>query len=147
MKHFCFILITFSMLCPMPTLHAQDRNNDIASILTDKMQVSAQGWNEGDFDQFMSPYWVSDSLIYMGKDTVTMGFSATLNRYKENYPDAKARGQLNFEFHKVNLLDPNHAIMIARYTLTRERESVSGNFLLIWEFIDHGWYIVLDFSS
>ena len=130
-----------------PTLVAQGSQHDINQLLINKMEISKSGWNQGDFKKFMSPYWESDSLIYMGKDKVTKGYLATLLRYETNYPDAESRGKLEFEYHSIEILDSDHVIMLARYTLTRTNDMVSGNFLLVWKRIRNDWFITLDFSS
>jgi hypothetical protein len=111
------------------------------------MEFSREGWNTGDFQKFMSPYWNSDSLVYMGKDQITRGYDAALERYKFRYPDSESRGMLEFVYHDIRILDDRHAIMTARYTLTRKNDTLSGNFLLLWEYIHEDWFITLDFSS
>jgi len=64
-------------------------------------QVSA--WNRGDFEAFTSGY--AADATYVSPNGLTHGRAAVLDRYRQRYPDAAARGTLSFEVVEVRPFD------------------------------------------
>src|SRR5229473_4617974 len=64
----------------------------IAAVLN--AQESA--WNRGDVEAFLVGYWHSPELTFSGSSGVARGWDGVLARYKKNYPDKAAMGQLDF---------------------------------------------------
>ena len=44
------------------------------------MQQQQDAWNKGDIESFMTGYWNSDSLMFIGSSGVTYGYKNTLER-------------------------------------------------------------------
>ena len=101
-------------------------------------------WNAGNIPGFMEGYWHSDSLTFIGSKGLTMGWQKTLDNYKKSYPDKATMGALSLEIIKLDILSPEAAIMIGRFTLLREKDKPTGLFTLIWKKIDGKWLITSD---
>jgi uncharacterized protein (TIGR02246 family) len=84
------------------------------------MTASAAGWNAGDIDHFLAVYSDSPSTSFVTSTGLLRGKAAMRARYLERYAfnDAAKRGTLSFTTLDFRLLDPSHALYIARYTLT-----------------------------
>ena len=109
------------------------------------MQVTA--WNEGNIEQFMQGYWNSDSLSFVGKNGVTKGWKATLERYKKTYPDKATMGKLTFTLISKEKLGNENYLVIGKWDLQREKDSVGGHFSLVWKKINGRWHIISDHTS
>ena len=59
---------------------------DIAQTL----QVQADAWNAGDIEEFMQTYWKSQLLTFSSGGSVRRGWQATLDNYKQRYPEKLA---------------------------------------------------------
>ncbi len=110
------------------------------------MMEQTNAWNAHDIEGFMQPYWHSDSLRFMGKSGVTLGWKATLDRYKKNY-HANQMGRLNFNELFYNEISSDAAWMDGKWTLYRTEDTLSGRFCLLWKKINNQWQIVADHSS
>ena len=115
----------------------------IESILSN--QVLA--WNQGNIEEYMQGYWKSDSLVFIGKKGLTTGWKATLENYLKSYPDKKAMGQLSFDLLKEEALGTDNFLVIGKWTLTREKDILTGHFSLTWRRIGGNWVIIADHSS
>lgn len=140
MKHILMLAMLFSVL----PLSAQ--NSDEQSI-RQILATQEDAWNRADLEAFMSGYWHSDSLMFIGSRGVTYGWQATLDSYKKGYPDAGAMGKLTFTILSVQVLAPESAYVIGKWHLTRATDEVGGHFTLLWKKKDGKWVIVADHSS
>jgi ketosteroid isomerase-like protein len=103
-------------------------------------------WNNGDIDAFMTYYWKSDSLLFIGKRGITYGWQHTLNNYKKSYPDKTAMGQLQFT--NLNLFSEGDSYtVIGKWELYRISDTLSGYYTLLWRKLNNQWVIVQDHSS
>lgn len=78
------------------------------------------------------------------------GKAAMIARYREKYDfgDPAKRGVLTFQTLDFRLLDPTHALYIARYTLTYpDGKTQSGPTSLVFAKEAKGWHIIADHSS
>jgi ketosteroid isomerase-like protein len=132
--------VAFLLLCSCSS--EQDTKFEIEKI----MQTQTNAWNARDIEGFMEPYWHSDSLRFMGKSGVTLGWKATLNRYKKNY-QLDQMGQLHFDDLFYNEISSEAAWVDGRWTLYRSHDTLSGRFSLLWKKIDNKWQIIADHSS
>lgn len=48
-----------------------------------RMTIQETFWNEGKIDGFMSMYWKSDSLEFIGSKGITYGWQNTFDNYKK----------------------------------------------------------------
>jgi hypothetical protein len=94
----------------------------------------------------MEPYWHSDSLRFMGKSGVTLGWNATLARYKKNYKPSDM-GKLEFTDLYFNEINKEAVWVDGKWTLFRTNDTLSGHFSLLWKRMDEKWQIVADHSS
>ena len=106
-----------------------------------------KSWNKGDLVEFMSGYWKSDSLTFIGKSGVTYGYANTLDNYRKNYDSPAKMGQLKFDVVQVKKLDPSYYFVIGKWFLTRDAGNVGGHYTLIFRKIKGSWKIISDHSS
>lgn len=117
---------------------------DIVALLT----TQTAAWNRGDVAGFMRGYWVSDSLVFIGRNGPTYGYEATLRNYRQNYPSSAAMGQLDFSNLQVTPLAPGAAQVVGRWHLARPAAGdLKGHFLLVLRKLGGQWVIVADHSS
>lgn len=110
------------------------------------MNQQAQAWTNKDLEGFMEPYWHSDSLRFMGSKGVTLGWKATLDRYKKNYPPEKM-GTLIFNDLHFEILNDNAAWVDGQWSLLLPDKNAIGRFSLLWKKQDGKWQIFADHSS
>ena len=115
----------------------------IRHLLTEQTQA----WNQGDIDRFMKTYWKSDSLMFIGKNGITYGWTNTLNNYKKNYPDTATMGKLSFDVLLVKRLSFQYFQVIGKWHLQRSRGDLSGHYTLLLKKINGRWVIISDHSS
>ncbi|TAJ10467.1 nuclear transport factor 2 family protein [Marinilabiliaceae bacterium JC017] len=107
------------------------------------MGASKDCWNKGDFEGYMDVYWRSDSLKFMGLNSITYGWNSTLAMYKRAYPNETARGRLTYTFDHFEQLATDCLLVVGKFHLQRQ-ENLEGYFSLIWKKIDGEWKIILD---
>lgn len=106
-----------------------------------------ESWNRGDIESFMTTYWKSDSLMFIGKNGVTYGWTNTLNNYRKNYPNAAAMGRLSFDIISVAPISPEYFHVVGKWHLERTIGDVSGHYTLLLKKINGQWLIIADHSS
>ena len=112
------------------------------------LAAQAAAWNRGDLAAYMAAgYWESDSLLFLGANGPTMGYAATLARYRQRYPSGGQMGQLTFTLLRVEILSPNSAFVAGRWELKRAHDAPAGAFTLLWRHKKGRWVIVADHSS
>jgi len=104
-------------------------------------------WNRGDVDAFLEGYWRSPELTFSGSSGVARGWDAVRTRYKKNYPDTGAMGQLDFSELEFRFWGPQAALVLGRWHLKREKGDVGGVFTLVWQRFPDGWKIIHDHTS
>lgn len=115
-----------------------------------RMESQENAWNRGDIASFMEEaYWNNESLLFVGKNGLTWGYDATLQRYLDSYPDRAAMGVLNFKNKHWSDLGSRHGLLVGEWLLTRgdSLEDLSGHYSLIWELREEKWFIIADHSS
>jgi uncharacterized protein (TIGR02246 family) len=110
-------------------------------------QVTA--WNRGDLDGFMAGYWKDDALTFFSGDTITRGWQATYDRYRQRYQaNGKEMGQLDFRDIDIQSLGGDAAVARGRWRLTmKDGKTPNGLFTLLFCRIDGHWRIVHDHTS
>lgn len=125
---------------------AQTKNTDMEEI-KEVMLAQQEAWNKADLDAFMTGYWKSDSLKFIGKNGIKCGWQTTLDNYKKSYPNADAMGKLTFTILNIELQNSDAAFVIGKWELKRTKDDVGGYFTLLWKKIDGKWLIVVDHTS
>lgn len=125
---------------------AQQRDADRTAI---QAVLSAQqaAWNRGDADAFLIGYWHSPELTFSGSSGVSRGWDGVLARYKKNYPDRAAMGQLDFSDLECHFLGADAALVLGKWHLKREKGDIGGVFTLVWQRFPEGWKIIHDHTS
>jgi ketosteroid isomerase-like protein len=122
---------------------------DPATEITATLARSANDWNRGDLDGFMSDY-AKDSLTgYVTGGHVQYGWQAMYDRYQAAYfAPGKSRDSLSFEEIRVRPLTMDLAFATARFQLHRGDSLVaSGPFTLILQKRGARWLILHDHTS
>ena len=119
---------------------------DIAAIRK-ILFTQVMAWNNGSVDGYMKGYWENDSLVFIGSNGPNYGFKATLNRYKEHYPDAAHMGHLKTTIVSMEKLSDEYYFVIGKWALTRSAGNVDGSFTLLFRKIKGKWVIICDHSS
>ena len=122
----------------------RDADREAINVVLNAQQTA---WNRGDVDVFVTGYWHSPELTFSGSSGVARGWEGVLARYKKNYPDRAAMGQLDFSNLEFRFLGPDAALVLGRWHLKREKDDVGGVFTLVWQRFPEGWKIVHDHTS
>lgn len=123
------------------------RNDQSAQVIKSVLAGQEKCWNAGDIECFMEGYWNSDSLRFIGKSGINYGWQATLDNYKNSYPDKAAMGTLSFELLNLEPIGTNHYLVTGKWKLIRESDTPNGLFTLIWKRFGSEWKIIYDHSS
>jgi uncharacterized protein (TIGR02246 family) len=115
--------------------------------ITAVLSAQQTAWNRGDVDAFLTGYWRSPELTFSGSSGVARGWDGVLARYKKNYPDRAAMGQLDFSKLEFRFLGPDAALVLGHWHLRREKDDVGGVFTLVWQRFPDGWKIIHDHTS
>jgi len=142
-KIFLFYLLSAIFLI---LFSCNSQNNSDEMEIDKALETQAIAWNEGNIEKFMNYYWKSDSLKFISKNGVTQGWTATLERYKKNYPDKEAMGFLSFQILSKQPIGKNYFV-IGKWHLQREKDELGGYFSLLWRKINGQWVIVVDHTS
>jgi ketosteroid isomerase-like protein len=121
----------------------QSDETAIRQLLTNQTNA----WNNGNIEDFMTGYWNSDSLVFIGKSGLKYGYNTTLDNYKKSYPDKRAMGLLQFNLLQLKSLSPEYYFVAGKWYLKREAGDVHGHFTLLLRKINNRWLIVWDHSS
>lgn len=138
------ILLIMVVLTFCQVLFAQNKNEQAIMSILDQQTIA---WNKGDIDHFMDGYWKSDSLMFIGKNGITYGYTNTLNNYKKNYSDATQMGQLKFTILHINQLSADVYFVVGKWQLTRTIGNIGGHYTLCFKRINGQWVIISDHSS
>jgi beta-aspartyl-peptidase (threonine type) len=125
---------------------ASPHDRDEAAI-GELISRQADAWNAGDLDRFMDAYWKSEQLTFSSSGNVTRGWNATIDRYKNRYPDKKTMGQVAFTDLEFLRLDDNAMQVLGVWELKRDVDPIGGRFTLIFRRQSDGWKIVHDHTS
>jgi ketosteroid isomerase-like protein len=119
---------------------------DRASI-TKILEAQQKAWNRGDVDAFLEGYWHSPELTFSGSSGIARGWDGVLARYKKNYPDRAAMGQLDFSNLESHFLGKDAALVLGHWHLARAQGDIGGVFSLVWQRLPEGWRIIHDHTS
>ncbi len=122
-------------------------NTSNSKELEQKIRLQEECWNNGNIECFMQTYWKSDSLKFIGKSGLQMGWDRTLNNYKKSYSSKELMGKLRFDIKTIEFLGDQSAIMIGNWNLFRKSDTLSGYSTIIWKKINGEWVITVDHSS
>jgi len=136
---------SFSLLS-RTSAEAEKNDRDQAAIL-EVLKNQQANWNKGDVDAFLEGYWHSPELTFAGTSGIARGWDAVRARYKKNYADREAMGQLEFSALEFRFLGADAALVLGHWHLARAKGDVGGVFSLVWERFPEGWRIIHDHTS
>jgi ketosteroid isomerase-like protein len=139
------VVLVFFFASKLPAqqgVAAQDQS-EIRKIL----DAQQSAWNQGDVDTFLEGYWHSPDLTFSGSAGIARGFDGVLARYKKNYPDRAAMGQLDFSGLEFRFLGKDAALVLGHWHLGRAQGDIGGVFSLVWQRFPEGWRIIHDHTS
>jgi beta-aspartyl-peptidase (threonine type) len=109
---------------------------------------SAQAWNRGDLDAFMSDYAPDSLPTVVAEGHLRRGFDYIRSRYAAQFAPGATRDSLRFEEFTIRPLTAEFALVTARYVLySNGRTSASGPFTLLMQLRPEGWKILHDHTS
>jgi|GEM_PF-327938 len=111
------------------------------------LEQQRQAWNAGDLQAFVAGYWRSDQVVFASRDSVRLGATDLLARYRERYPDRAAMGTLAFDAPRLSSLGDGHVLAEGDWQLTRAGAPRAGRYLLVLRRIEGAWRIVLDYTT
>jgi len=142
MKKIYFLAVLLLSMAAKAFAQVTDEQ-EIRSLLATQVKE----WNAGHIEGYMHGYWESDSLIFIGKNGPTYGFTPTLKRYQQAYPDKAHMGQLTSTLIRLERLSPDYYFAIGKWALKRTAGDVSGSWTLLIRKIKGQWTIIVDHSS
>jgi beta-aspartyl-peptidase (threonine type) len=125
---------------------SEEHQRDRAAI-TKILEGQQNNWNQGNVDAFLEGYWHSPELTFSGSGGIARGWDGVLARYKKNYPDRAAMGQLDFSDLEFHFLGNDAALVLGHWHLARGQGDVGGVFSLVWQRFPEGWRIIHDHTS
>jgi hypothetical protein len=137
------IIACSAFLLSCTSNHSENEIKAIKSV----MENQSLCWSNGDIDGFMDGYWKSDSLGFLGSRGLTRGWSNTLANYKKGYPNRAAMGKLIFNYISFEPLGKNNMLVIGKWTLEREEDTLRGYYSLVWKKIEGEWKITFDHTN
>lgn len=117
------------------------------AAITKILDEQQSAWNSGDVISCMKGYWNSPELTFAGSGGIARGWESVLARYRREYPDQEAMGQVNFSNVEVRFLGPGAALVLGQWHLRRSSGDVGGVFSLVFQRLPEGWRIVHDHTS
>jgi ketosteroid isomerase-like protein len=106
---------------------------------------SADAWNHGDLDAFMTSYENSPATEYISAKTVIHGYANIRAHYAAHY--GNGMGTLTFSGLSVMPLGSDYAVVVAHWHLAMASGAhPTGIFSLVLHRSPGGWHIVADHS-
>jgi len=139
-------LVAGIVRAPKLSAASDERENDRAAI-TKILEPQQNNWNRGNVNAFLEGYWRSPDLTFSGSGGIVRGWDGVLARYKKNYPDRAAMGQLDFSGLEFHFLGNDAALVLGHWHLARARGDIGGVFSLVWQRFPEGWRIIHDHTS
>ena len=119
------------------------------SAVEQVLLTQQDAWNHHDLDRFMAGYWNSPQLTFFSGAKQTMGWQATLDRYRAAYNSpGHEMGKLEFSNLRIEMLGPEAAFVRGEFHLTMpDGKTPHGLFTLVFRKFPDGWKIIHDHSS
>jgi len=127
--------------------NAADSHDADRAAINGVLKAQQAAWNRGDVDAFLVGYWQSPELTFSGSNGVSRGWDGVLERYKKNYPNREAMGELSFSDLEFRFLGSGAALVLGKWHLKREMGDIGGVFSLVWQKVPEGWKIIHDHTS
>ena len=107
---------------PAATISQEAEKQAIRDVVA-RMEAA---WNRGDFRGYMEGF-ANPDVVFVSKGRFQQGWQGTLDHYIRDYGGSpERRGELHFFDIKVEMLAPDAAQLISRYTLKRADNPQDG---------------------
>lgn len=122
---------------------------NLEASVEDMLVASADAWNRGDLDGFLSTYADAPSTSFMTPSGPIRGLDSIRAAYAPAFEGGVAAlDSLRFEDLNVRTIPPLMAVATGRYVLERGGITTSnGWFTVVLRRVSEGWRIVHDHSS
>lgn len=150
MSHRWLLLGALGLGCAQPAQRPEPSIDPgrLGGSIQQQLMRSAQAWNRGDLDAFMSDYAPDSLPTFVAGGHLHRGFDWIRNRYAPSFAPGAARDSLRFEEFDVRPITDGFALVTARYVLySNGRTSASGPFTLLMQQRPEGWRILHDHTS
>jgi ketosteroid isomerase-like protein len=153
MNFYCIHLLSFFLLTILVSVSIQKLQGQTKPEKTSTDPIiralyqQQEAWNKGDLETFMFYYRKDDSMAFVGKNGLRLGWQATFDAYRKNYPDSASRGKLNFEILRLEYLSKSTAYLVGKWELKRSNDVLEGIFTLVWQKVNGNWRIALDHTQ
>ena len=122
--------------------------SDATGVVDAMLQASADAWNRGDLDAFVSDYADQTTTSFVSRGEVRYGFNWIRDNYAPRFEPGVPRDSLRFERVAARALGSEHLLATARFVLFRDDSvTASGPFTLVLERFGGEWKIVHDHTS
>ena len=119
-------------LCATACSPAPPAKSSVAVEQADKQAIldviarMEAAWNRGDFRGYMEGF-ANPDVVFVSKGRFQQGWQGTLDHYIRDYGGSpERRGKLHFFEIRVEMLSPDAAQLISRYTLDRPSGAQDG---------------------
>lgn len=120
----------------------------LTSELALQLDRSADDWNRGNLDGFMSDYARDTATTFVEGGHARHGWDFIRSRYAPRFAPGATRDSLRFEEVAARPLGDRYALLTARFILFRAGQTTaSGPFTLVFERRADGWKILHDHTS
>ena len=104
-------------------------------------------WNRGDFRGYMQGF-LNPGVVFVSRGQFQRDWQGTLDHYVRDYGgDPARRGELHFRDIRIELLSPDAAQLISRYTLSGGERPQEGINTRLMRKVDGRWVIALNHVS
>jgi uncharacterized protein (TIGR02246 family) len=129
---------------PFPASASAARDEQAIRSLIARMEAA---WNRGDFRGYMEGF-ANPDVVFVSKGRFQSGWQGTLDHYVRDYGGSpERRGALHFFDIRVEMLAPDAAQLISRYTLKRPNGAQDGINTRLMRKRDGKWVIALNHVS
>ena len=111
------------------------------------LETQAAAWNRGDLEAFMQAYERTDSLRFVTRAGLLLGYDSLYARYRRTYQADGQMGTLHFDLLRVDVLDARTALVIGRWRVADVPRPGQGHFTLLLRRRSGRWQIALDHTS
>jgi uncharacterized protein (TIGR02246 family) len=135
-----------SIVSPPAAAATATEQADKRAILVVISRMEA-AWNRGDFRGYMAGF-ANPDVVFVSKGRFQQGWQGTLDHYIRDYGGSpERRGKLHFFDIRVEMLSPDAAQLISRYTLDRPSGAQDGINTRLMRKREGKWVIALNHVS
>ena len=135
-----------AVLLALATPAAASPAGDRAAIFHTIAAMEA-AWNRGDFRGYMAGFQ-NPGVVFVSGGKYQDGWQGTLDHYVRDYGgDPARRGQLHFRDIRIEMLSPDAAQLISRYTLSGGERPQDGINTWLMRKVNGRWVIALNHVS